>query len=140
MKGLLLFCLACAALPAAANESAPKEADAGACKADAAKLCADMVPGDGKLGPCLKSHKDELSPECREKFERHRQGGKRMEKGGQGACKADSEKLCAGMHPGDGKWGPCMKEHKDELSSDCGAKGQPGEGTEGDEDKKDAQE
>jgi hypothetical protein len=35
------------------------------------------------------------------------------------ACKADTEKLCPGMKPGDGKIGACMKEHSAELSPDC---------------------
>ena len=35
------------------------------------------------------------------------------------ACKADVEKLCAGITPGDGKIKACMKEHRKELSPDC---------------------
>jgi hypothetical protein len=35
-----------------------------ACKEDAAKLCPDMKPGEGKISACLKSHSTELSPDC----------------------------------------------------------------------------
>ena len=35
------------------------------------------------------------------------------------ACKSDREKFCPGMKLGDGKLGPCMKEHAAELSSEC---------------------
>ena len=35
------------------------------------------------------------------------------------ACKADVEKLCPGVTPGDGKIKACMKEHRKELSTDC---------------------
>jgi hypothetical protein len=35
------------------------------------------------------------------------------------ACKADREKFCAGMTPGDGKLNACFKEHEAELSPEC---------------------
>ena len=36
-------------------------------------------------------------------------------------CKPDFEKLCPGMHFGDGKLGPCIREHRADLSPVCGA-------------------
>ncbi len=39
-----------------------------------------------------------------------------------GPCKQDAEKLCPGMHPGDGKFAPCMNEHKKEVSAECRSK------------------
>ena len=36
-------------------------------------------------------------------------------------CKADREKFCAGMQPGDGKFHDCMKQHEAELSPECAA-------------------
>ena len=36
-------------------------------------------------------------------------------------CKADREKFCAGIQPGDGKLGECMKQHEAELSPECTA-------------------
>jgi hypothetical protein len=35
------------------------------------------------------------------------------------ACKADREKLCPGMKPGDGQLGGCLKQHEAELSPEC---------------------
>lgn len=35
------------------------------------------------------------------------------------ACKADIEKLCPDVKPGDGKIKACIKEHRKELSSEC---------------------
>ena len=32
---------------------------------------------------------------------------------------SNAEKFCSGMKLGDGKFGPCMKEHKEELSEGC---------------------
>jgi hypothetical protein len=37
------------------------------------------------------------------------------------ACKADREKFCSGMKPGDGQLGACMKQHEAELSPECNA-------------------
>jgi hypothetical protein len=36
-----------------------------------------------------------------------------------GACKADVEKLCAGVKPGDGGIRDCMKQHEADLSQGC---------------------
>ena len=87
-----------------------------ACGADAAKLCPDAKPGDGKFRDCMEEHKAELSQGCRDFI-----ASKHQEMAGKGkeACGADGAKFCAGMKPGDGKFGPCMKEHKDELSEAC---------------------
>jgi hypothetical protein len=35
------------------------------------------------------------------------------------ACKADRDKFCSGMKPGDGQLGACMKQHEAELSPEC---------------------
>jgi hypothetical protein len=37
------------------------------------------------------------------------------------ACKADRDKFCAGLTPGDGKLQACMKEHAADLSAECNA-------------------
>jgi hypothetical protein len=34
-------------------------------------------------------------------------------------CKADAEKLCSGIAPGDGKIITCLKQHKNEVSFGC---------------------
>lgn len=38
---------------------------------------------------------------------------------GDGACKADIEKLCPNVQPGEGRIKACMKEHRKELSKEC---------------------
>lgn len=35
------------------------------------------------------------------------------------ACKADVDKLCNGVQPGEGRIGACLKEHKKEVSKGC---------------------
>jgi hypothetical protein len=37
-----------------------------ACADDIDKFCKDVQPGKGNIGKCLKEHKSELSPECKE--------------------------------------------------------------------------
>jgi hypothetical protein len=34
-------------------------------------------------------------------------------------CKADAERMCAGIAPGDGKIIACLKQHKSEVSVGC---------------------
>jgi hypothetical protein len=105
-----------------ANKVGPK--DLGPCKADAAKACPGLKPGDGKFGKCMKEHKDEISDACKEMMDKvkgrmkDRMKEKIADKVGE-ACAEDTEKFCSGMKPGDSKWGPCIKDHKDGLSKDC---------------------
>jgi hypothetical protein len=42
-----------------------------------------------------------------------RGGGARM------ACREDIAKLCAGLEPGGGRIGQCLRQHKDEVSDPC---------------------
>ena len=39
-----------------------------------------------------------------------------------GACKADIEKLCPGVKPGEGRIVSCLKEKQNEVSDACKAK------------------
>lgn len=41
-----------------------------ACKADAEKLCNGIEPGKGRIVHCMREHKAELSPDCREKIDK----------------------------------------------------------------------
>jgi hypothetical protein len=40
---------------------------------------------------------------------------------GKGACKADVQKLCPGIKPGEGRIAACIKEHRAEVSLPCKA-------------------
>jgi hypothetical protein len=45
-----------------------------ACQDDARKLCKGVKPGGGRIARCLKEHREELSPACREKLPEGRRG------------------------------------------------------------------
>jgi hypothetical protein len=40
---------------------------------------------------------------------------------GKAACKADAQKLCPGVKPGEGRIAACLKEHRAEVSPACKA-------------------
>jgi len=42
---------------------------------------------------------------------------------GHGACKADIEKFCKNVKPGEGRIVKCLKEHQEELSPECQERG-----------------
>ncbi|MFO1058567.1 MAG: cysteine rich repeat-containing protein, partial [Dongiaceae bacterium] len=48
----------------AALQRAQQQKQAGACAADAEKLCKGVQPGGGRIQACLKQHSAELSPAC----------------------------------------------------------------------------
>lgn len=89
----------------------------GACKADRAKFCKDVKPGQGEVAKCLKSHEAELAAECKAKIAEHKE---KMETRKE-ACKVDREKFCKDVTPGKGSVHQCLKSHKAELSADCAA-------------------
>ena len=43
------------------------------CQADVGKYCPGLTPGDGKLGPCLREHHEQFSPECKQALRAMRQ-------------------------------------------------------------------
>ena len=65
--GLLLS----AAAPAHAIQStgpSPDDKLQAACYPDVDKFCKDAVPDVDKVTACMKQHKDEISPKCREAY------------------------------------------------------------------------
>lgn len=90
----------------------------GACRADVQKLCKGVQPGGGRMAACLKQHESELSPGCRVRIAETREEVREFAQ----ACKADTETLCKGVQPGQGRIMRCLSEHNDRLSGECRAK------------------
>jgi hypothetical protein len=94
----------------------------GACKADVEKFCKDVTPGGGRIMACLKAYEDKVSEACKAKGaetkgqwkEKHPKMAASME-----ACKADKDKFCKDVEPGEGRVMDCMKSHGQDLSSGC---------------------
>ena len=131
MKNTLFF----AALLAV---SAPAvRAEEGPCKADMEKFCKGVEPGEGRVVKCMKEHEAELSEGCKKVAGKMGEMKEKM-KDAAGACKADKEKFCKDVEPGEGRIIKCLKEHEAELSEACKAqKGRKHDGKGEKKDKKD---
>ena len=84
-----------------------------ACKADAANLCKDVRPGEGRVLSCLAEKKDQVSPACRQKIEEGEQ---------KHPCYEDTQRLCKNVKPGQGRVAECLKRNESQLSSACKAR------------------
>ena len=118
----IIAALAVATSPALKAQDMPRPGKA--CKADREKFCPGLKPGDGKLGPCMKEHAAELSPECAAAAE----AGKQARKAIRANCKADIAKFCADTPKEPGAIGKCFESHASELEPACGdaLKSRPG--------------
>jgi hypothetical protein len=97
--------------------AAPASAEAASrpCAEDAARLCKDVPKGGGKIANCLREHKDELSPACRDRVAAAKQKARAAKE----ACHNDAQKFCKDTEPGKGRIAQCLKQHEAELSQDC---------------------
>jgi len=107
--------LAAVLLMTAPHLASAQEGPGHACKADREKFCPGMKFGDGQLGPCLKQHEAELSPECASARKEAEDARKAMRM----SCKADAEKFCADVEKGHGGIVKCLESHASELGQTC---------------------
>src|SRR5260221_6089711 len=80
------------------------------CMADATKLCPEIKPGQGRVGACLKEHKDQISAGCSASIAEFHEEAR--------ACEAGEEKLCPDAKPGPAR-AACVREQLDRLSAEC---------------------
>jgi hypothetical protein len=92
-----------------------QESERGACKADREKFCADLKPGDGKLGPCMRQHEAELSPQC----VAARRSAEEARNNIRATCKAEADKLCADAVKERGGLVRCLESHASEVGQAC---------------------
>ncbi|MGH7856784.1 MAG: cysteine rich repeat-containing protein [Candidatus Binatia bacterium] len=111
-----MLLVAAGALLGVAFLAAPAEAAGrGACAEEVKKVCGDVEPGGGRLRDCVKANEASFSAECRERMQRMRERHERVAE----ACGADAQKHCSGVERGGGRMLRCLREHEDELSTDC---------------------
>ena len=111
----LVLCLGLwsgSALTVSAQELGPLFRLLSQCRADAADLCADVVPGGGRIAACLYAHMDRLRPGCHEAVE----AGLAIR-----ACIRDARRFCDSVVPGEGRIADCLSEFRDDLSPACRA-------------------
>jgi len=65
-SSVLLAVLGFAAQVPASAQTAPMEAARAACSADLQQFCAGVQPGGGRMLACLKEHRDQVSPPCKQ--------------------------------------------------------------------------
>ncbi len=93
------------------------------CAADAKKFCRGIIPGKGRIAACLLSHEAELTPACRTHAVKVKAAGEKIEEGLDklilGACKADKDKFCSGVKPGQNRIIDCLASHRAALKPAC---------------------
>ena len=83
-----------------------------------------VQPGGGRIARCLQQNESDLSEACRGEGRkiREEQGPNRaLLKDVQQSCRADAQKFCAGVQPGQGRIASCLKSHQGDLSQECTA-------------------
>ena len=87
------------------------------CADDIVKLCQNIQPGGGRIAQCLANHIKDISPACKKRIAEIKN---RMVSVSE-ACEDDVYQLCNEVRPGGGRVLNCLKEHADEISSECKA-------------------
>jgi hypothetical protein len=110
-----IVCVAALALPVfsvmAGDEKAAERAERGGpCMEDVKRLCPEAKTKE-EVQACMKQHRDELSPACKEAGKK---GADFLK-----ACKDDMKKLCSSVERGGGRILRCLKENESSLSESC---------------------
>ncbi|HZY06002.1 MAG TPA: cysteine rich repeat-containing protein [Anaeromyxobacteraceae bacterium] len=108
-RSAVALSLLLAALPAG-----PARAD-DACAADAAKVCAGIPAGEGRVYYCLRSNWSRLSEGCQKTLDWSRQVSQEVALD----CQADAFSWCQGVPAGRGRLFACLASHRADLSSTC---------------------
>ncbi len=92
------------------------------CAEDVARLCPGVKPGGGRVAGCLRKHESELGAACREKVERDVERARQFVREFGQDCKADIERLCPAIEPGEGRILGCLGQRLPDLSGACQAR------------------
>jgi hypothetical protein len=92
------------------------------CKAELESYCKQVTPGEGRLLACLYAFQDKLSGRCEYALY---DASARLERAvaaltyAATECKADIEKHCAKVQPGEGRIAQCLKKQGGKLDKRC---------------------
>ena len=89
------------------------------CADDARRLCSGVKLGGGRVSACLRAHQASLGEACRARVEEQAAAARRLIQDFGVACKADVDRYCATVEPGDGKVIGCLSQHQLEVSRAC---------------------
>ena len=105
------------ALAQGSMEKLDKAYKEGPCSNDLKKYCARVKPGDGRIAKCMADHFREITPGCQSTVQAA------LDKLGSvaTACKAEAQKFCKGIRPGEGRILSCLKGRQSDLSPACAA-------------------
>ncbi len=103
MSGLVLLAAAPAAL--AGNP----------CQGDVETFCSEVPPGGGEIVRCLNRHRDEITPECRDRM---REDAKRILQVS-ADCLDDVDRYCSDVNPGEGRVAACLARNERRLEPAC---------------------
>ena len=113
-RGVVALCLVASFAPAASSDTVIR-VQAGevsnACRGDAARLCAGVVPGGGRIAACLVAQMPALSRDCHNAI---------AVTAALKSCEVDYHRFCRGT-PGGAPTVQCLAQYAPELSGPCNA-------------------
>ena len=92
-----------------------------ACKEDMKLLCPEVEPGSGRIIDCLREQQSRLSPTCSARLASNAAVAKKVVAEFGRACRADVDRLCPAIEPGEGRVIGCLSQHQVDLSPSCAA-------------------
>ena len=97
--------------------NAMAQAPAAECRADVAKFCAQVEPGGGRVGQCLKESQWQLSQGC----QRHAELVAARTKETLQACQDEIVQYCSSAEVEGRRIAQCLKRENPRLSPECRA-------------------
>jgi len=89
------------------------------CAADIEHLCGDQPPGRGRVRRCMESKVDQLSPACREAFQRRSGRAQERFERVRSACESEIADHCPDVRQRVWQLRRCLAPHHEALSAGC---------------------